>query len=93
MQLLGRALGSNGKRIGSQITGAGKKLGGALGSHRVQTGRHYTGEPKTPTSGLERGSRAPGPTGNIHHIPRDGQFSMTHSGPPERQPWQRKKNH
>ena len=92
MQLLARALGSNGKRVGSQITGAGKKLGGALGAHRGQHKRHPTGDHKTPTSGLERGS-ARGPTGNIHHIPRDGQFSITHSGPPERAPWQRKKNH
>ena len=90
MQLLARALGSNGKRIGSQLTGAGKKLGSALGAHRAQHTRHPTGDHKTPTSGLERGSRQ---AGNIHHIPRDGQFSMTLLVPPDRASWQRKKNH
>ena len=93
MKVLARALTSNSKQVGSQLTGSNKKLGRSLGTHQVQNKRHYAGEPKTPTSGLERGSRGPGPTGNIHHIPRDGQFSITHSGPPERQPWQRKKNH
>ena len=93
MKLLGRALSSNSKQLGTQLAGSSKKFGRSLGTFQTQHARHYTGEPKTPTSGLERGSRGPSSTGNIHHIPRDGQFSITHSGPPERQPWQRKKNH
>lgn len=93
MKLIATALTSNSKQLGSQLTGSSKKIGRSLGTFQTQNKRQLAGEPNTPTSGLERGSRGRGPTGNIHHIPRDGQFSITHSGPPERQPWQRKKNH
>lgn len=94
MQLVARALNINAKRIGQPLTGIGKRLGRSLGSYQVQSNRHYGSEHKTPTSGLERGHSAHDPlTGNLHHIPRDGQFSIVHAELPVRKPWQRKKNH
>lgn len=88
MQLFGRALGQDGRMMGSQLTGGGKSFGSQLGSTRAQRKRHFAPEHKDPSSGLERGSSS----GSSQRLPLDGQQSMIH-GSVSRAPWQRKKNH
>ena len=88
MQLFGRALGQDGRMMGSQLTGGGKSFGSQLGSTRAQHKRHFAPENKDPSSGLERGSSS----GSSNRTPLDGQQFMT-LGSASRASWQRKKNH
>ena len=71
----------------SNILGRKATSGMTLGSRMSNRGTHHpvhsNDHEHVHQSSLER----------THHLPKDGQMSMTHGGGISRHPWQRKKNH
>lgn len=83
MKVLGQTHSQSGKIVANQLTSKGMYLGSKMSSHQNKTHAQPSQTERVHRSDLERG----------HHIPKDGQMSMTHRAGAQRAPWQRKRNH
>lgn len=83
MKVLGQTLNQSGKVVGNQLTGQGMYLGSKMSTHQHKSHVPPSQTERVHRSDLERG----------HHIPKDGQMSITHRAGSARKPWQRKRNH